>query len=76
MWTKDHHERSTLEGWTLVTTFVDRDPHPLYDIVPAGPRFDTEQAASLAVIDAAKRGGAIHQEALRLVMASRVKGKR
>lgn len=73
MWTKDQHAQSLVGGWRLVTTFNNGETHPYYDIVPQGDAFKTEREASLAVIDAAKRGVLICQEALRLVMASRVK---
>ena len=79
MWDKTHQERAHAEGWQLVTTFNLGDNHPLWDITPHGPKFSTDRNASLAVIDAAKRGGAIHQHALHLVASSRMrtpKGKK
>jgi hypothetical protein len=61
------------DGWRLVTTFNNGDTHPLWDIATFGPKFQSDRAACVAVIDAAKRGGAIHQQALKLVANSRMR---
>jgi hypothetical protein len=73
MWTKDQQAQAAPEGWRLVTTFNLGDNHPLWDIATVGPRFTTDRDASLAVIDAAKRGSAFHQRALQLVASSRMR---
>ena len=73
MWDSTHQARANEEGWGLVTTFENGDTHPVWDIVIHGKKFPTAQTASLAVIEAAKRGGAIHQYALKLVTQSRIR---
>lgn len=73
MWEPTHQERAQAEGWKLVTTIDSGDDHPMWDIVPHGGTFPDARAASLAVIDAAKRGGPLHQHALKLVTSSRMR---
>lgn len=73
MWDEAKQTKANSEGWRLVTTVNNRDNHPFWDIASHGPRYATDQAATLAVIDAAKRGGALHQHALKLVTQSRVR---
>lgn len=73
MWDSTHEQRANAEGWRLVTTFLLGDVHPLWDVAKFGTKFPNDQAAALAVIDAAKRGGALHQHALGLVTKSRVR---
>ena len=73
MWDSTHQVQAQADGWRLVTTFNLGDNHPLWDIVPSGPKFRTDREASLAVIDAARRGGALHQRALQLVASSRMR---
>lgn len=58
------------EGWRLVTTIDNGTTHPYYDI--AGTQF-SDAAARQLVAAKAKRNSAVHQEAMRLVMHSRVK---
>ena len=65
-------KQAAAEGWALVTTFENGSNQPLWDVVRSGTRFASNQLASLAVIDAAKRGGALHQQALHLVHSSRI----
>jgi hypothetical protein len=79
MWDSTHQDRAKAEGWRLVTTINNGDGHPLWDVATHGPRFKDDRTASLAVIDAAKRGGTLHQHALKLVADSRLrptKGKK
>lgn len=64
-------QRAQAEGWKLVTTFENGSSHPVWDIACHGERFVSDHAAKLAVIDAAKRGGVLHQTALALVFSSR-----
>lgn len=66
-------ERAHADGWALVTTIENKDSHPVWDIVRHGPKFATDRDAWLAVLDAAKRHGALHQHALKLVTQSRVR---
>lgn len=73
MWDSSHQERANAEGWGLVTTFENGDVHPVWDIVVHGTKFKSAQAAGVAVIEAARRGGAIHQHALKLVTQSRMR---
>ena len=79
MWDSTQQAKAMTEGWKLVTTINSGDTHPLWDVVSHGPKFKDDKAAGLAVIDAAKRGGALHQYALKLVTDSRMrptKGKK
>lgn len=71
MWTAEQHAQAVGDGWKLVTTIDNGDTRPLYDIVNHGPKFPNAKFASIAVIEAAKRGSALHQQALRLVLESR-----
>jgi len=73
MWDSTHQERAHADGWRLVTTFNLGDDHPMWDIAADGPKFHNDQAAALAVVDAAKRGGSLHQHALKLVTQSRMR---
>ena len=73
MWEPSQETQANAEGWRLVTTFELNDTHPLWDIAKHGPKFTDDRHASLAVIDAAKRGGALHQHALKLVTQSRAR---
>lgn len=73
MWDSTYQERAQAEGWRLVTTVNNGERHPMWDVVRHGERFKTDQAALTAVIDAAKRGGALHQFALKQVMQSRMR---
>jgi len=73
MWNTTNETQANAEGWRLVTTFLLGDTHPLWDIAKFGIRYKTDQAATMAVIDAAKRGSTFHQHALRLVTTSRGK---
>lgn len=73
MWDSTHQTRANAEGWGLVTTFENGDPHPVWDIVAHGPKFKTAKSAGAAVVEAARRGGAIHQHALKLVTQSRMR---
>lgn len=66
-------ERAKAEGWALVTMLDNGDPHPMWDVIAEGPKFKNNREAVLAVIDAAKRGGILHQHALKLVTSSRVR---
>lgn len=62
-----------------MTTFNNGDDHPLWDVCIHGPRFSTDRAASLFVIEAAKQGSTLHQNAMQLVASSRMrtpKGKK
>lgn len=80
MWTPTNQQQANAEGWRLVTTFNAGDSHPLWDVAcHGGAVFATDRVAFAAVVDAAKRGGALHQHALKLVVASRArtpKGKK
>jgi hypothetical protein len=73
MWDSTNQTKAMGEGWKLVTTFNNGDKHPMWDVVSHGPRFKDDQTAVRAVVDAAKRGGAIHQHALKLVTDSRMR---
>lgn len=76
MFDKVHQERANAEGWRLVTTFNNGDTHPLWDIVAFGGKFKSDRDASLAVINAARNGSALHQTAMKLVADSRMRGKK
>lgn len=71
MWTAKQHAQAVGEGWKLTTTFDNGDIHPFYDIVDHGPKFPNAKFAKIAVIEAAKHGSALHQQALRLELESR-----
>ena len=74
MWTQANHDQAKAEGWRLVTTFNLGDSHPMYDVASfEGSRLPNDQTAVLAVIEMAKRGSTLHQQALKLVIASRAK---
>lgn len=73
MWEPLHEEQANAQGWRLVTTINSGDSHPYWDIATFGERFKSDHAAFAAVLDAAKRGGALHQHALKLVAASRAR---
>lgn len=64
------------EGWRLVTTFNNGDTHPLWDIVVFGGKFKSDRDASLAVINAGRNGSTLHQQAMKLVADSRMRGKK
>ncbi len=61
------------DGWKLVTTFDNGDTHPVWDIAAHGAKFSSDRAAAVAVVDAARRGGTLHQQALKLVAESRLR---
>lgn len=76
MFDKAQNEHAAREGWRLVTTFNNGDTHPLWDIATVGPKFSSDRAASLAVISAGRQGSALHQQAMKLVADSRLRGKK
>jgi hypothetical protein len=73
VWTDAQQTRAHGEGWRLVTTVNNGETHPMWDIAAHGPKFKTDQAAVLGVINAAKAGSTFHQQTLKLVLDSRVR---
>jgi hypothetical protein len=76
MFDQKQNDQANSEGWRLVTTFNNGDTHPLWDIAVFGPKFKSDRDASLAVINAGRAGSSLHQQAMKLVADSRLRGKK